>query len=55
MWMKGVGCITEGSLNIQHAKNVGDLVSEVSRMLSLLSVVCLEAYVCLFHCIMSNR
>ncbi|XP_035186023.1 nebulin-related-anchoring protein isoform X5 [Oxyura jamaicensis] len=28
MWMKGVGCITEGSLNIQHAKNVGDLVSE---------------------------
>uniref|UniRef100_A0A8C3BED2 Nebulin related anchoring protein n=1 Tax=Cairina moschata TaxID=8855 RepID=A0A8C3BED2_CAIMO len=28
MWMKGVGCITERSLNIQHAKNVGDLVSE---------------------------
>lgn len=55
MWMKGVGCITEGSLNIQHAKNVGDLVSEVSRMLSLVSVVCLEAYVCLFHCIMWNR
>eukprot|EP00076_Gallus_gallus_P022899 XP_015144448.1 nebulin-related-anchoring protein isoform X4 [Gallus gallus] len=28
MWMKGVGCITEGSLNIQQAKKAGDLVSE---------------------------
>lgn len=30
MWMKGAGCITEGSLNIQQAKKAGDLVSEVS-------------------------
>uniref|UniRef100_A0A8V0Z2H5 Nebulin related anchoring protein n=1 Tax=Gallus gallus TaxID=9031 RepID=A0A8V0Z2H5_CHICK len=30
MWMKGVGCITEGSLNIQQAKKAGDLVSEVA-------------------------
>ncbi|XP_064923040.1 nebulin-related-anchoring protein isoform X3 [Columba livia] len=29
MWMKGAGCITEGSLNIQQAKKAGDLVSEV--------------------------
>uniref|UniRef100_A0A8V5FN80 Uncharacterized protein n=1 Tax=Melopsittacus undulatus TaxID=13146 RepID=A0A8V5FN80_MELUD len=28
MWMKGAGCITEGSLNIQQAKKAGDLVSE---------------------------
>uniref|UniRef100_A0A8U8BJZ9 Uncharacterized protein n=1 Tax=Geospiza parvula TaxID=87175 RepID=A0A8U8BJZ9_GEOPR len=27
-WMKGAGCITEGSLNIQQAKKAGDLVSE---------------------------
>ncbi|XP_068255812.1 nebulin-related-anchoring protein isoform X3 [Nyctibius grandis] len=30
MWMKGAGCITEGSLNIQQAKKAGDLVSEVA-------------------------
>lgn len=35
MWMKGAGCITEGSLNIQQAKKAGDLVSEVSKVLSL--------------------
>ncbi|XP_075279901.1 nebulin-related-anchoring protein isoform X6 [Opisthocomus hoazin] len=28
MWMKGAGCITEGSLNIKQAKKAGDLVSE---------------------------
>ncbi|KAM9282599.1 nebulin-related-anchoring protein [Cariama cristata] len=28
MWMKGAGCITEESLNIQQAKKAGDLVSE---------------------------
>uniref|UniRef100_A0A8C4UMZ0 Nebulin related anchoring protein n=1 Tax=Falco tinnunculus TaxID=100819 RepID=A0A8C4UMZ0_FALTI len=28
MWMKGAGCITEGSLNIRQAKKAGDLVSE---------------------------
>uniref|UniRef100_A0A8C0IFZ8 Nebulin related anchoring protein n=1 Tax=Bubo bubo TaxID=30461 RepID=A0A8C0IFZ8_BUBBB len=28
MRMKGAGCITEGSLNIQQAKKAGDLVSE---------------------------
>jgi len=33
MWMKGAGCITEGSLNIKQAKKAGDLVSEVSKVL----------------------
>ncbi|KAM8805982.1 nebulin-related-anchoring protein [Eudromia elegans] len=28
MWMKGVGCISEGSLNIEQAKKAGDLISE---------------------------
>nr|XP_013797182.1 PREDICTED: nebulin-related-anchoring protein [Apteryx mantelli mantelli] len=28
MWMKGVGCIREGSLNIEQAKKAGDLISE---------------------------
>lgn len=37
-WMKGAGCITEGSLNIQQAKKAGDLVSEVNKVLRLLSV-----------------
>lgn len=37
-WMRGAGCITEGSLNIRQAKKAGDLVSEVSRVLRLLCV-----------------
>lgn len=44
MWMKGAGCITEGSLNIQQAKKAGDLVSEVSKVLRLLSVVYSKVY-----------
>lgn len=53
-WMKGAGCITEGSLNIQQAKKAGDLVSEVSRVLRLLSV-CSKVHALLFHYIMWNR
>lgn len=49
MWMKGAGCITEGSLNIQQAKKAGDLVSEVSKVLTLLSVVYSKLYALLFH------
>lgn len=48
MWMKGAGCITEGSLNIQQAKKAGDLVSEVRKVLRLLSVYS-KVYVHLFH------
>lgn len=55
MWMKGVGCITEGSLNIQQAKKAGDLVSEVSKVLSFLSVVYSKAYTCLLCYIMWNE
>lgn len=43
-WMKGAGCITEGSLNIQQAKKAGDLVSEVSKVLRLLSVFCSKVH-----------
>lgn len=55
MWMKGVGCITEGSLNIQQAKKAGDLVSEVSKVLSFLSVAYSKAYTCLLCYIMWNE
>lgn len=55
MWMKGVGCITEGSLNIQQAKKAGDLVSEVSKVLSFLSVAYSKAYTRLLCYIMWNE
>lgn len=55
MWMKGVGCITEGSLNIQQAKKAGDLVSEVSKVLSFLSIAYSKACTCLLHYIMWNE
>lgn len=29
-WMKGVGWLTEGSLNLEQAKKAGQLVSEVT-------------------------
>lgn len=29
-WMKGVSWLTEGSLNLEQAKKVGQLVSEVT-------------------------
>lgn len=54
-WMKGAGCITEGSLNIQQAKKAGDLVSEVSKALRLQSVVCSKVHTHSFHYIMWNR
>lgn len=55
MWMKGAGCITEGSLNIQQAKKAGDLVSEVSKVLRLLSGFYSKAYAHLFNYIMRSR
>lgn len=55
MWMKGVGCVTEGSLNIQQAKKAGDLVSEVSKVLNFLSVAYSKAHTCLLHYIMWNE
>lgn len=53
--MKGAGCITEGSLNIQQAKKAGDLVSEVSKVLRRLHVACSKVYAHLFHYTMWNR
>lgn len=29
-WMKGVGWLTEGSLNLEQAKKAGQLISEVT-------------------------
>lgn len=54
-WMKGAGCITEGSLNIQQAKKAGDLVSEVSKVLRLQSVVHSKLHAHISCCIMWNR
>lgn len=34
-WMKGIGWLTEGSLNLEQAKKAGQLVSEVTECLSL--------------------
>lgn len=36
-WMKGVGWLTEGSLNLEQAKKAGHLVSEVTEPRPLIS------------------